>query len=137
MTRKEMLLGATCAAAVLAFGTGTASADFLDDARAVADAATAHTTEWDGPTTGPAAQADKSIVFVAGQMTNGGHLGISIGATEAAEAIGWDLLIIDGKGTVQGQAEAFSQALASQPDGIIFGGVDAFLHPEVLEEIAA
>lgn len=122
-------------ATAMVLPAGTATADFLEDATAIASAATAHSTTWDGPTTGPAAQEGKRIVFVAGQMSNGGHLGISIGAQEAAEAIGWDLLIMDGKGTVTGQAEAFSQALASQPDGIIFGGVDAFLHPEVLEEI--
>jgi ribose transport system substrate-binding protein len=137
MARLRRLYGVAGLTSVLALAAGPALADYLEDARAIADAATARSTVWDGPTTGPAAQPGKRIVFVAGQMSNGGHLGISIGAQEAAEAIGWELLVIDGKGTVTGQAEAFSQALASQPDGIIFGGVDAFLHPEVLDEIEA
>ncbi|GAC1594089.1 MAG: hypothetical protein NVS3B21_15760 [Acidimicrobiales bacterium] len=41
------------------------------------------------------------------------------GVVEAAKAIGWDATYLDGKGTPQGFAEAFSTALAGKPDAIV------------------
>lgn len=84
-----------------------------------------HTTTWDGPTVGPKALLDKSVVYVAQDMRNGGVLGVSQGVQAAAAAIGWKLKIIDGLGTVAGRVSAINQAVALKPDGIILGSVDA------------
>jgi ribose transport system substrate-binding protein len=84
-----------------------------------------HTTTWDGPTTGPKAQTGKLVVYVAQDMRNGGVLGVSKGVQEAATAIGWQLKIIDGLGTVNGRVAALNQAVALKPAGIILGSVDA------------
>lgn len=98
---------------------------FIEEAKQIATAATAPYTNWDGPTTGPAAQADKFIVNIASDLNNGGVLGVTKGAEEAAEAIGWKFQTIDGKGTVAGQTAAMEQAIALKPDGIIVNGIDA------------
>jgi ribose transport system substrate-binding protein len=106
--------------------TGSAAANpLLTEAMGLLQKAEAHTTTWDGPTTGPKAQTGKLVVYVAQDMRNGGVLGVSKGVQEAAAAIGWQLKIIDGLGTVNGRVAAINQAVALKPAGIILGSVDA------------
>ena len=75
-------------------------------------AGTPAASTWDGPTTGPKAQAGKFIVYVSVDQKNGGALGAGNGVLEAAKAIGWRAQIIDGQGTVSGQVAALGQAIA-------------------------
>ncbi len=93
--------------------------------------------EWDGPTSGPAAAEGKSIVVLAGDLKNGGILGVTGGVEEASEAIGWDVRVLDGAGSIQGRTAAIGQALALQPDGIIINGFDAVEQQAALEGVVA
>ena len=68
--------------------------------------------DWDGPTAGPSAAAGKSIVVVAGDLKNGGILGVTNGVEEAAAKIGWEVRVLDGAGSIQGRTAAIGQALA-------------------------
>ena len=52
------------------------------------------------------------MVFVAGDLRNGGARGAAEGVQEAAKAIGWTTRVIDGQGTVAGVSSAMSQAIA-------------------------
>jgi len=96
-------------------------------------AGTPAASTWDGPTTGPKAQAGKFIVYVSVDQKNGGALGAGNGVLEAAKAIGWRAQIIDGQGTVSGQVAALGQAIALKPDGIILGGADALSQKTALD----
>ena len=93
--------------------------------------------DWDGPTTGPKAAEGKSIVVVAGDLKNGGILGVTTGVEEAAAAIGWDVRVLDGAGSIQGRTGAIGQALALQPDGIIINGFDAVEQQAALEGVVS
>ncbi|MEO0762397.1 MAG: substrate-binding domain-containing protein, partial [Pseudomonadota bacterium] len=90
---------------------------------------------WDGPTTGPAAAEGKSVVVVAGDLKNGGILGVTEGVEEAAARIGWEVRVLDGAGSVQGRTGAIGQALALQPDGIVINGFDAVEQQAALEGV--
>jgi ribose transport system substrate-binding protein len=103
---------------------------------ALAGAALAETA-WDGPTTGPAAAEGKSIVVLAGDLKNGGILGVTSGVEEAAATIGWDVRVLDGAGSIQGRTAAIGQAMALQPDGIIINGFDAVEQQAALEGVVA
>lgn len=103
---------------------GLARADAMDDAKAMVEKYSSPVTEWDGPTTGPTGQADKTIVVVGGDMKNGGILGAANGVEEAAKELGWTVRIIDGAGSVSGRTAAMGQALALKPDGIVINGFD-------------
>lgn len=92
---------------------------------------------WDGPTTGPAAAEGKSIVVLAGDLKNGGILGVTSGVEEAAARIGWEVRVLDGAGSIQGRTAAIGQAMALQPDGIIINGFDAVEQQAALEGVAA
>ena len=116
------LLAIVLATAALA---SYAQADqFLEAAKKKVMASTVTKEKWDGPTTGPKAAAGKTVVFIGGDMKNGGIVGVSKGLEEAAKAIGWTLRIIDGQGTVSGRGAAMNQALAVKPSAIVVGGFD-------------
>ena len=78
----------------------------MADAQARIAKATAAAGQWDGPTTGPKAAAGKTIIYVAGDMRNGGTEGVSRGVEEAAKAIGWTVRILDGRGDISARTAA-------------------------------
>ena len=94
-------------------------------------------TAWDGPTTGPKAAEGKTIVVLAGNLNNGGILGVTKGVEEAAAKIGWTVRVLDGAGSIQGRTSAFGQAMALKPDGIIVNGFDAVEQQAALDGVAA
>ena len=120
-----MLKRILIAAAASALMAAPAHADSIAEAKALVAKHAGQKTEWDGPTSGPKAAADKTIVVLAADMKNGGILGVTNGVTEAAERIGWTVRVLDGAGSVSGRTAAFGQAMALNPDGIIINGFDA------------
>ncbi|MEM1362055.1 MAG: substrate-binding domain-containing protein [Pseudomonadota bacterium] len=90
---------------------------------------------FDGPTSGPTAAEGKSIVMVAGDLKNGGILGVGEGVEEAAGVIGWEIRVLDGAGSIQGRTAALGQALALKPDGLIINGFDAVEQQAALEGV--
>jgi len=93
--------------------------------------------DFDGPTSGPAAAAEKTIVVLAADLKNGGILGVTNGVEEASETIGWTVRVLDGGGSVQGRTAAFGQAMALKPDGIIINGFDAVEQQAALDQVAS
>ena len=102
----------------------TTDAAYMQMAKDYVETVTAPGTPWTGPTTGPAAQGKKLIVYVSSDQRNGGPQGAGDGAQDAAKVMGWDFRILDGQGSVQGRTTALNQAIALKPDGIILGNVD-------------
>ena len=119
----SLLAGVSVLALIIA--TSARADDVMEAAKAKVQAATQKAGAWDGPTTGPKVAAGKTIIYVAGDLKNGGTEGVSRGVEEAAKAIGWTLRIIDGRGEVSGRTASLNQAIALKPDGIIVGGFDA------------
>lgn len=127
MTRtiaRSRILTTLAAAALLTLGTVAQADAFVDAAKAKVAAMAGAKSQWDGPTSGPKAAANKTIVFVAADMKNGGILGVSQGVEEAGKAIGWNVRVIDGQGSVSARTAALNQALALKPAGIVVGGFD-------------
>ena len=123
-TLGALLAGTALAAGLPSLAVADGHAESMAEAAKIVEKYASRVTEWDGPTSGPAAQPDKTIVVVAGDMKNGGILGATNGIEEAAESIGWEVRVIDGAGSVSGRTAAFGQALALKPDGIIINGFD-------------
>ncbi|WP_149829157.1 substrate-binding domain-containing protein [Streptomyces tailanensis] len=111
--------------------------DVLSKARRVVQKAEDVNAPWAGPTTGPEAVADKTIVYVAQSMTNPGVAGVAMGVQEAAEVMGWHVRALNGHGTPDGIREAFDKALALKPAGIVIGGFDPASTPEQVERADA
>ena len=132
---KALLLGAT--AALTLFAANAARADEVSDAKARIATATARVAKWDGPTTGPKAATGKTIIYIAGDLRNGGTEGVSRGVAEAAKAIGWNLRILDGRGDISARTAAVNQAIALKPDGVVLGGFDAIEQNAALATLKA
>lgn len=120
---KRMLLSGGAILALL--GATGARADELADAKARVATAIGKAAKWDGPTTGPKLAPGKTIIYIAGDMRNGGTEGVSRGVEEAAKAAGWSLRILDGRGEISSRTAALNQAIALKPDGVVVGGFDA------------
>ncbi|MBF6594721.1 MAG: substrate-binding domain-containing protein [Thermaceae bacterium] len=108
--------------------------DIVAKAKAFVKDAASRADQWTGPTTGPKAQAGKTIVYVSSDQRNGGAQGVGNGVAEAAKAIGWNFRLIDGQGSVQGRGNALSQAIALKPNGIVLGGFDATEQAALVEQ---
>jgi|SRR3990167_6769120 len=110
---------------------------FLEQAKQRVAAATQPWQTWEGPTAGPAAQADKQVLFIAADQRNSGVQGVSDGVREATKVMGWRLRVLDGQGSVSGRTAALNQAIALQPDGIILGGFDAREQSSAIAKVRA
>jgi ribose transport system substrate-binding protein len=127
-------LAAGTALAVLA--ASAALADAVSDAKAFMAQVSKPNPPWNGPTTGPQAEAGKTIIYVSTDQRNGGARGAGEGVKEAAEKIGWTFRLIDGQGSVAGRSSGLQQAIASKPDVIVLGGIDANEQAAVIEDAA-
>ena len=121
----HLLAGAAVLLAGGILGTGARAADDPALTKMKADIARSvgPQTTWDGPTTGPKAAKDKSVVYVSLTQNSSGNANSARGAQEAAEVLGWKFTLMDGKGTATGGADALAQAIALKPDAIILGSV--------------
>ena len=97
----------------------------------------AYAQSFDGPSAGPKAAEGKSIVVLAGDLKNGGILGVTTGIEEAAKKIGWKVTVLDGAGSVQGRSAAVGQALTLKPDGIVINGFDSAEQGAALEGVTS
>ena len=122
--KTNLMRGVAVLALLAAAGAG-ARADEMTDAKARVAAATARSSKWDGPTAGPKIAPGKTIIYLAGDMRNGGTEGVSRGVEEAGKAAGWTVRILDGRGDISARTAALNQAIALKPDGIVVGGFDA------------
>ena len=136
MTRLSISASTTLALAALLGGAARAQ-DTLASARSVVAAATAPSSHWDGPTTGPHAVAGKTVVYVAADLRNGGIQEVGDGVQQAGRKIGWTVRVLDGQGSVSGIQSAFSQAIALKPDGIVIGGFDVLQSAPIIKQAAA
>lgn len=108
----------------------------LEDAQRIVTASTKRSTVWTGPAAGPAAQAGKTIAFLAQEMSNGGVSGVAQGVREAAKIMGWVVLIFDAAGTDAERTKAYEKAVQSKPDGVIFCADDAVANRDLLSLFA-
>lgn len=76
------------------------------------------------PPPGPVAQSGRVVVFIASDYRNGGVMGVYRGFEEASRKLGWQVRLEDGRGSKTHQATVLMQAIAAQPQGIVFGGFD-------------
>jgi ribose transport system substrate-binding protein len=104
--------------AALGLGMSAARADAVSDAKAAVAKYAGPQTTWEGPTSAPKPDKGKKVVFLSGDEQNDiSHLyGVYI--KEAGEKVGWDVTIIDGKGSPTSWLAGMNQAIALKPDGI-------------------
>src|SRR5262245_16688362 len=113
----KVLFGGAVALAAL-FAAAPAMADAVSDAKAAVAKYAGPQATWEGPTKAPKPEPGKKIVFLSGDEQNDiSHLyGVYI--KQAGEKLGWNVTVIDGKGSPTSWLAGLNQAIALKPDGI-------------------
>ena len=113
-----------------------AFADAVSDAKAAVAKYAGPQTTWEGPTKGPKPEPGKKIVFLSGDEQNDiSHLyGVYI--KEAGEKLGWNVTVIDGKGSPTSWLAGMNQAIALKPDGIALFADAASLQDPIKSGVA-
>lgn len=109
----------------------------IGQSQKIAVQATASTKSWRLPPSGPAALADKTVVYIAEDLRNGGILGVGAGVREAAAAIGWKVRFLDIGSQNERREAIFAEALSMDPDAVILGGMDGLANSRYLKQFAA
>lgn len=122
--------------------TQTDSAEQTDDevlkaAIANIENSTGAQSEWYGPTDGPKAAENKSIVVINANSANPSEAAWGDAVKAACDRIGWDCSVLDGKGTTQGQIEAFSQAISVGAGAIVTSADAESLQASIEDAMAA
>lgn len=122
--------------------TQTDSAEQTDDevlkaAIANIENSTGTQSEWYGPTDGPKAAENKSIVMINANSANPSEAAWGDAVKAACDRIGWDCSVLDGKGTTQGQIEAFSQAISVGAGAIVTSADAESLQASIEDTMAA
>lgn len=97
----------------------------LSEMQRVVTEASEPVSRWEGPRSGPAGLSARQVVVICEDLRNGGVLGVARGIGEAADILGWNIRILDARGTASGRTEKLVAALALDPDGVILVGSDA------------
>ncbi len=117
--------GATPASSPSPTAVVVSSGDILAEASARIASQGGSAALWSGPASGPSRARDSGlIVFVAGDMSNGGIQAVADGVEQAAAAMGWTVAIRDGRGRAEDRGVALQAAVAAHPLGIVIGGFD-------------
>jgi ribose transport system substrate-binding protein len=82
---------------------------------------------WYGPTSGPKPVPGTSLVCMAANAQNAIERLWCEEVKKAAELVGWNVTVIDGKGTAQGWTQGLTQAIALKPKVIIYSADAATL----------
>ena len=112
----------SAAALLVAQSAGLSGVAHADDAVAAAKAAIAKyagpQTTWEGPTSAPKPKAGMKVVFLSGDEQNDIAHEYGQYMKAAGAKLGWDVTVIDGKGSPTGWLAGFNQAIALKPNGI-------------------
>lgn len=76
--------------------------------------------EWHGPTSGPAPKEGAAVVWIPTDSANALSVTWGEEIDKVSQLLGWSYQTIDGQGTAQGWIDAMTQAIALQPDVIMY-----------------
>jgi ribose transport system substrate-binding protein len=110
----------------------------VDEAKALVAERTKPQTEWKGPTSGPKATTDDAtIVYVSGDQSYVSFVNWGQGVIDAATALGWNVAVLNGKGTISATLAAMQQAVAMHPTAIVTSADASALQAPIKQAVAA
>lgn len=120
LTAASLLLSA-CGSGAATAKTGPLDRDALDAATKAVSELTQPASDFAGPATAEPAPKDKTLVYVSCGATLDLCTNFGKSVQEAAGSIGWNVTIIDGKGTPTGWLDGMNKAISLKPDAIVAG----------------
>lgn len=130
-------MGALAVAASVAWGTLPAKADaFMDEVKAAVETVAGPQSDWRGPTSAPKLVTGKKIAYLSSNQQNDSSRTWGSHVETVGKKVGWEVVVIDGRGTPVGWQEGFNQAIALQVDGIVMDADAASLQPQIKDAIS-
>jgi ribose transport system substrate-binding protein len=122
MMLRAMMLGVSTL--VLALAGQVTRAEAADDpvvaeAKANVVARSGPQAVWDGPTTSFKPMPGKKVVYLSSSGDNDASREWADAVKDAGAKVGWDVTIIDGRGSPKTWLEGYNQAIALKVDGIV------------------
>jgi ribose transport system substrate-binding protein len=134
-----MTRGALLAASALMIVLGATNLRAADDDPVVAEAKknvaerAGPQTVWDGPTSSYKPESGKKIAYLSSNSANDASREWGDAVVEVSKKIGWEVTLIDGRGSPKTWLEGYNQAVALKVDGIITDADIASLQDAVKE----
>ncbi len=129
MATQKLFFIAVCALGMMNLPTPAPAQEnptlFITRANAKIARESAFKNKWDGPVSGPKIEAKKRIIFIGSDFRDTSINTLMSGVKEAVAVAGWEMVAINCYGLANRRADAFSQAIALKPDGIILAGINA------------
>jgi ribose transport system substrate-binding protein len=139
--------------AIAACGSGSSSSSSSSSSSASAESASASSynvakvsqilsaatapAKWEGPTERDPAVPNKHIVAIPTFAAAEGLQIFDEGVNAAAKVLGWQIKLIDAKGTPAGASTAISQAITEKADGVVLGAIAPSQIPNQLKQLKA
>jgi ribose transport system substrate-binding protein len=118
------LVTAACGSTGGASPTASKSTD-VTGAKALVDQAMAAKTQWIGPTSAPKPVTGKTIGVIPCASFVEGCAREAAGVVEAAKAIGWNSILLDGKVSADVELQAMSSLISRHVDAIVLNSINA------------
>lgn len=109
----------------------------VEEAIAIIAERTSPQTEWTGPTSGPKAAENATIVYVSDDQSYVSYVNWGQGVIDASTVLGWNVSVLNGKGTMAGRLAAMQQAVAMKPTAIITSSDVSALQTPIKQAVAA
>jgi ribose transport system substrate-binding protein len=110
----------------------------VDEAKALVAERTKPQTDWKGPTSGPkATTGDATIVYVSADQSYVSFVNWGQGVIDAATALGWNVVVLNGKGTIGATLSAMQQAVALHPTAIVTSADASALQAPIKQAVEA
>jgi ribose transport system substrate-binding protein len=129
-----------CALAVVAgvslAGLPAKADAFMDEVKAEVEKYAGAQSDWRGPTTAPKLATGKKVAYLSSNQQNDASREWGTHIANIGKKIGWEVIIIDGRGSPVGWQEGVNQAIALKVDGIVMDADAASLQPQIQDAIS-
>jgi ribose transport system substrate-binding protein len=105
--------------------------EFMDKVKAEVETFAGAQSDWRGPTSAPKLATGKKIAYLSSNQQNDASREWGTHIQNIGKKIGWEVIIIDGRGTPVGWQEGVNQAIALKVDGIVMDADAASLQPQI------
>ena len=110
--------------------------EFMDQVQAEVTKFAGPQSDWRGPTTAPPLATGKKIAYLSSNQQNDASREWGTHIAEIGKNIGWEVVIIDGRGSPVGWQEGLNQAIALKVDGVVMDADAASLQPQIKDAIS-
>ena len=130
------MFSAAFVAAVAVMPLPAMADEFMDQVKAEVTKFAGPQSDWRGPTAAPKLATGKKVAYLSSNQQNDASREWGTHIAEIGKKIGWEVVIIDGRGSPVGWQEGLNQAIALKVDGVVMDADAASLQPQIKDAIS-